>query len=81
MIVQIVPTDMKFGKTLDELLDRTVVNTSAAMEHVTKIECQSSTTKEHCCAIVSTLSFEVIPKLIVTNILFSDVLWLDTLPV
>ena len=40
MIVQTVLMDMEFDKTVDELSDRTVVNTSAAQEHVAEIERQ-----------------------------------------
>ena len=70
MVVQTVLMDMEFDKTVDKLLDQTVVNTSAVQEHVAEIERQISTTKEHCRAIVivSTLLFEILPKLIVTNI-------------
>ena len=67
MIVQTVLMDMEFDKTVDKLLDRTMVDTSAAREHVAEIEHQIRTTKECCRAIVSTLPFEILPKLIVTN--------------
>ena len=81
MVVQTVLMDMEFDKTVDELLDRTVVNTSAARGDVADIEHQIHTTKERCRAIVSTLPFEILPKLIVTNIVYSIVLWLNDFPV
>ena len=80
-IVQTVLMSMEFGKTVSELSGRTVVNTSAAREHVTEIERQIRTTKEHCRAVVSTLQFEIIPKLMVTNIVYFVVLWLNAFSV
>ena len=53
MIVQTVLMDMEFDKTGDDISDRTLENTSAAREHVDKIEHQI-TTKERCRAVVST---------------------------
>ena len=70
IIVQTVFMDVEFHRTVDELSDRTVVNTSAAQEHVAEIKRKIRTTKERCRAIVSTLPFEVIPKLTVTNIMY-----------
>ena len=81
MIVQTVLMDMKLDKTVDELYDRTVVNTSAAREHGAEIECQIRTTKERYRAIVSTLPFAILPKLIVTNIAYFVVLWMNAFPV
>ena len=40
MIVQTVLMDMEFDKTVDELSDRILVNTSAAREHMAGIERQ-----------------------------------------
>ena len=68
MVVQTVLMDMEFDKTVDGLSDKTVVNTFAAREHVAETERQIRTTKEHCCAIVSTLPFAILPKVIVSNI-------------
>ena len=81
MVVQTVFMDMEFDKTVDELSDRTVVNTSATQEHVAEIEHQIRTTKERCHAIVRTLPFEIIPKLIITIIDYFVVLWLNVSPV
>ena len=66
---------------MDEILDRTVVNTSAAQEHVAEIERQIRTTKERCLADVSTLPSEVIPRLIVINIVCFIGLWLNAFTV
>ena len=81
MIVQSVHMDMEFDKTVDDFSDRTVVNTSAAREHVTEIKRQIRTTKDRCHAIVSTLPFESVPKLTATNIVYFVVLWLNAFPV
>ena len=69
MIVQTALMDMELDKTVDELSERTVVNTSAAREHVAKIERQICTTKERCHTFTGTLRFEVHPKLIITSII------------
>ena len=58
-----------------------MVNTSAAQGYVAEIERQIRTAKERRCAIVSTLLFEILPKLIVINILYFFVLWLNAFPV
>ena len=81
MIVQTVLMEIEFDKTLGELSDRTIVGTSAAREHVTKIERQICTTKERCHTVVSTFPFEVIPQLIATHIVYFVVLWLNAFPV
>ena len=81
MIVQTVLMDMEFDKTVDELSDKTVVNTSAAREHVAEIERQIRTTKERCRSIVSTIPFAILPKFIVINIVYFVVLWLNAFPV
>ena len=73
--------DMEFDKPVDELSDQTVVNTSAAQEHVAEIKCQIQTMKERCRAIVSTLLFDILPKLIVSNIVYFVLLWLNAFPV
>ena len=77
MVVQTVLMDMEFNKTID----RTVVNTSAARDHVAEIERQIRTAKERCRAIGSTLPFAILPKLIVTNMVYFVVLWLNAFPV
>ena len=41
MVVQTVLMDMEFDKTVDELSDQTVVNTSAARDHVAEIQRQT----------------------------------------
>ena len=55
MVVQTVLMDMEFDKTIDELSDQTVVDTSAAQEHVAEIERQIRTAKERCHALLSAL--------------------------
>ena len=61
---------MEFDKIANELLERNVVNNGAKIEH------QICTTKER----FITFPFKVIPKLIVTNITYFVVLWLNTFP-
>ena len=70
MIVQTILMDMEFDKTADHLMDSTVVNTSAAKEHVAEIERCIRTVKERCRGIASTLPFNRLHKLIVTNLVY-----------
>ena len=81
MIVQTILMDMEFDKTADHLMDSTVVNTSAAKEHVAEIERCICTTKERCRSIASTLPYNRLHKLIVTNLVYFAVLWLNAFPV
>jgi len=81
MIVQTILMDMEFDSTVNELMGKTVVNTSAAKEHVAEIERCIRTVKERCRGIAATLPYKCLPKMIVTNLVYFAVLWLNAFPV
>ena len=58
-------------------MDQTVFNTSSAKEHVTDINRCIRTVKECIRDIVSTLNFHYLRKIIVTNIVYFAVLWVN----
>ena len=73
-------TDMEFTSVTDPLLGKKSVNTTAAKEHVAEIERSIQTIKERGRAVVSTLPFDVLPKLISFNIIKFGVFFLNTFP-
>ena len=81
MIVQNILMDMEFDSTKDELMGKTVVDTSAAKEHVSKIERCIHTIKERCRAMASDLPFNCLHKTIVINLIYFCILWLNAFPV
>ena len=80
MIVQTILMDMEFDKTKSELMDKVVVNTTAAREHVAEVERAIRTLKERARAATSVLPFKCLHKLIVTNAVYFAVLWLNAFP-
>jgi hypothetical protein len=81
MIVQTILMDMEFDKTVEPLMGNVVVNTSAAREHIAEIERSIRTIKERCHCVIRVLPFKFLHKLIVTNVIYFAVLWLNTFPV
>jgi hypothetical protein len=73
--------DMEFDKTAKPLTGNVVVNTSAAREHVAEIERSVRTIKERCRCVINVLPFKFLHKLIVTNVGYFAVLWLNAFPV
>ena len=57
-----------------------MVSTSAAKERVAEIEQCIGTMKEECRCTVSTLPFDVLPKLVVINIVYHEVMWANAFP-
>ena len=78
--MQTILMDMEFDSTEEMLVGEVVVNTAAAREHVAEIERAIQTIKERVQAICSTLPFSRLHKLILTNVLYFAVLWLNALP-
>ena len=78
--VQTILTDMEFTSVIDPLLGKTVVNTTAAREHVAEIERSIRTVKERSRAVISTLPFKILPKLVVSNVIKYAVFWLNAFP-
>ena len=79
--VSTILTDTEFTSVIDPILGKTVVNNTAAREHVAEIERSIRTVKERCREVVSTPPFDVLPKLIITNIIKFGVFWLNAFPV
>ena len=79
--VSIISTDMELTSVIDPLQGKTVVNTTAAREHVAKIEGSIRTVEERGRVVVSTLTSDVLPKLIIINIIKFGVFWLNAFPV
>ena len=80
LTVQTALLDIKFEPVKDPLLNKVVVNTSAAKEHVAEIKRCIRTVKEKCRCTVSTLPFEILPKLVVINIVYHEVMWVNAFP-
>jgi hypothetical protein len=57
-----------------------VLNTTAANEHVPKIERQICVIKERVRATRHTLPFKMIPLIMLINLIYSSVLWINTFP-
>ena len=70
MIVQTILMDVEFYCTKYELMGKTVVNTSAAKEHVAEIELCIRTVKEICRKVASDFPFNCLHKTIVINLIY-----------
>jgi hypothetical protein len=81
MVVQTILMDMEFDKTVEPLMVEVTVNTSAAREHVAKIEQSIRTVKERTRCVICVLPFKFLHKLIVTNVVYFSVLWLNAFSV
>jgi hypothetical protein len=57
-----------------------VLNTTAAKEHVPKIERQICVIKERVRAIRHTLPFKMIPLIMLINLIYSSILWINAFP-
>ena len=80
LTVQTALLDIEFEPVKEPLLNKVVVNTSAAKEHVAEIERCIRTMKEKCRCTVFTLPFTVLPKLVVINIVYHKVMWANAFP-
>ena len=79
MIVQTILMDMEFDSTKDELMGKTVVNTSTAKEHVAEIEWYIRTVKERCRAMAKQFPFNCLHKTIVINLIYLAFLgWMNS---
>ena len=81
MIVKTFLMDMEFDKAIYDLMENVVVNTSAAKEHVPEIEITIYTFKDRTLCIVTTMPFKYLQKLLISNMVYFSVLWLNALPV
>ena len=78
IVVCTILMDGEFEKTFDNFLDKVIVNTTGANDYVREIEQCICTVKEGCHAVISTLPLKVIPKIIVTNVVYYVTMWLNT---
>ena len=78
--VQTIMMDMEF-QPLQELLPNVVVNTTAANEHVAKIERRIRVVKERARAIINTLPYRRLPKRMVVKVMYFVTMWLNSFPV
>jgi hypothetical protein len=67
-------------ESLRSLVPIIVVNTKAAKEQVTKIECRIRLIKEQGQGILNTLPYKKMPQLILIELIYHIVLWLNAFP-
>jgi hypothetical protein len=72
--------DMKFDK-LKSLLIHVVLNTTAAREHVRKIEQKIRVTIERKRGMINTLSYKKLPRPMVMVLLYFCMMWMNSFPV
>jgi hypothetical protein len=72
--------DMEFKK-LRDLLPNVALNTMAAQEHVGEIERKIRMIKERARGTISTLPYEMLPKLIIIALMHFCVMWMNSFPV
>ena len=70
-----------FDSTNDELMGKRVVNTQDTKQHVVQIDMCIRTLKEVCRVVESDLTFNCLHKLIVLNMVYFFILWMNTIPV
>ncbi len=79
-IVQTSMMDMEFEK-LKDLLPNIALNTMAAQEQVGEIERKIRVIKERARGTISTLPYEMLPKLIIIELMHFCVMWMNSFPV
>jgi hypothetical protein len=71
--------DQELDKIKDEI-NTVKINTTAAHEHIGKIERFIQMIKEHSRAMVSDLPYSVLPQQVVIHLVYFAMLWLNSLP-
>jgi hypothetical protein len=79
-IVQTSMMDMEFKK-LRDLLPNVALNTTAAQEQVGEIERKIRSIKERARGTIITLPYEMLPKLIIIELMHFCVIWMNSFPV
>jgi hypothetical protein len=79
-VVQTTMMDMEFDK-LKDLLTHVALNTSAAREHVGKIERKIRVIKERARETINTLPYKKLPRLMVIKLLHFCMMWMNLFPV
>ena len=78
MRVQTILMDMEFDKTVNDQMDNVVATNSATKKHIVEIEQCICTVKECSRAVVTTLPFDYLTKMIVVNLVYLAVMWINT---
>ncbi len=78
-IVCIIMMDQEFDK-VEDTCEMVEINTTAAREHVGKIERLIRRIKEHSRALMSDLPYTMIPCQAVIHLVYFAILWLNSLP-
>jgi hypothetical protein len=71
--------DQEFDK-IEEKTDMVEITTTAAHEHIGKIECYNRTIKERNQALMSDLPFKVLHRQVIIHLVYFASLWLNSLP-
>ena len=72
--------DMKFNKVTPKI-SKVAINTSAASEHVAKVERRIRVIKERCRACMALLPFKRISNVVTINLVHFCIFWLNAIPV
>ena len=72
--------DMEFEKLKDKL-PNVILNTTAAREHVGEIERKIRVGKERARCTTSILSYDILPKLVIIELMHFCVMWMNSFPV
>jgi len=67
-------------ESLRSLIPIVSINTTAAKEHVPDVECQIRLIKERGRGIVNTLPFKKLPRIVIIELIYHVVLWLNGFP-
>ncbi len=78
-IVRIIMMDQEFDK-VEDACNMVKINTTAAHEHIGKIERFICTIKERSRALVSDIPYTPLPCQVVIHLVYFAVLWLNSLP-
>jgi hypothetical protein len=79
-VVQVAMMDIEFEK-LRDMLPNVMLHTTAAREHVGKIEQKIRVIKERGRGTINTLPYETMPKLMIIELMHFCVMWLNSFPV
>ncbi len=79
-VIQVAMMDMKFEK-LRDMLPNVTLNTTAACEHVGEIERKIKVIKKRGRGTINTLPYEMMPKLMIIELMHFCVMWMNSFPV
>jgi hypothetical protein len=79
-IVQVALMDMEFEK-LKDILPNITINTTAARQHVGKIERKIRVIKERARGTMATLPYLTLPKVMIIELMHFCILWMNSFPV